>query len=48
MEPPGQYDKPLYEDDCLEFEEWINCFIELEGMHRFKDDPEWGKLLRCF
>jgi hypothetical protein len=48
MEPPGQYDKPLYEDDCLEFEEWINRFIEPEGMHRFKDDPEWGTLLRRF
>jgi hypothetical protein len=48
MEPPGQYDKPLYEDECLEFEEWINCFIELKGMHQFKDDPEWGKLLQRF
>jgi hypothetical protein len=34
--------------DCPQFEEWVNCYIELEGKHRFKDDPEWGELLFRF
>ena len=24
----------------------INCYIELQGMHRFKEDPEWGRILK--
>ena len=28
--------------------EWVNSHIELDGMHRFKDDKAWGKLLRRF
>jgi len=28
---------PVYADDCIEFKDWVNCFIELEGMHQFKD-----------
>jgi hypothetical protein len=35
-------------EDCPEFKDWVNCFIELHGMHRFKDDPEWGYLLFRF
>jgi hypothetical protein len=23
----------------------INCYVELLGLHRFKDDPEWGRIL---
>jgi hypothetical protein len=34
--------------DCPQFEDWTNCYIELEGKHRFKDDPEWGELLFRF
>jgi hypothetical protein len=24
----------------------INCYIELQGMHRFIEDPEWGRILK--
>jgi hypothetical protein len=33
---------PLFQTNCAEFHQLINCFIELNGQHRFKDDPEWG------
>ena len=33
---------------CPHFEDWVNCYIELDGKHRFKDDPEWGELLFRF
>lgn len=33
---------PLYMSNCSEFHEWVNCYIELEGMHRFRDDVNWG------
>jgi hypothetical protein len=26
----------------------VNCYLELEGMHRFKEDHAWGMLLRRF
>lgn len=37
----------VYKDGniCPEFHGELNCYIELEGMHRFKDDPAWGE--RC-
>jgi hypothetical protein len=44
----GESKKPVYAEACPEFREWINCFVELNGMHRFKDDPEWGYLLLRF
>jgi Helitron helicase-like domain at N-terminus/PIF1-like helicase len=47
LEPPK--DKALYSD--LTFIQWhtyINCFIELNGMFRFKDDPEYGHILLRF
>jgi hypothetical protein len=44
----GQGKKPVYTEDCPEFKDWMNCFIELHGMHRFKDDTEWGNLLSRF
>ena len=34
-----------YKDNCLYFIDWVNCYIELNGMHRFKKDMSWGKLL---
>lgn len=37
---------PLYVDICHDFSASINVFIELNGMHRFKKDPEFGHLLR--
>ena len=39
---------PIYNDNCPEFKDWLNCFMVLEGMHRFSEDPEWGKLLLRF
>ena len=45
LEPVGANKKPVYAEYCAEFREWVNCYIELNGMHRFKDDPEWGYLL---
>ena len=48
LEPVGRDKKPVYKDHCPEFKEWTNCFIELKGMHRFKDDPEHGKRLLRF
>jgi hypothetical protein len=48
LEPVGALKKPEYTKDCPEFRDWLNCFIELTGMHRFKDDPEWGNLLLRF
>jgi hypothetical protein len=46
LEPPGQGGQPLYEEQCQQFSDWINCYIELKGKHRFKQDPQWGALLR--
>ena len=48
LEPVGEGKKPVYAEDCPEFRDWVNCFVELSGMHRFKDDPEWGYLLLRF
>ena len=48
LEPVGCAQQPMYKDPCPQFNDWINCFIELQGMHRFKEDPEWGLLLRRF
>ena len=38
----------MYERECPVFWKNINCFIELKGLHRFKEDLEWGKLLYRF
>ena len=42
-------DGPLYNARGRARQLWqnaINCYIELKGMHRFKDDLEWGYILR--
>ncbi len=31
-----------------EFHDVLNCYIELDGTHRFKDDVQWGEKLRRF
>jgi hypothetical protein len=31
-------------EKCSEFENLLNAFIELDGQHRFKDDPECGAI----
>jgi len=40
--------QPLYNDADRVFENYINCYLELVGQHRFKDDPEWGEMLSKF
>lgn len=47
LEPVGDV-RPVYEEDCPEFKDWVNCFIDLDGMHRFRDDEEWGHILKRF
>ena len=44
LEPPSK-SKALYEDICPAFQYKINCFMELQGQHRFKDDPMFGEIL---
>jgi len=48
LEPVGEGKSPVYSEPCPEFKDWVNCFMELSGMHRFKDDPAWGCLLLRF
>ena len=48
LESVGIGKKPLYADHCPEFEDWINSYIELNGMHRFRDDLAWGEKLYKF
>ena len=48
LEPVGNQKLPLYEETCPEFSDWVNCYIELNGMHRFKNDESWGLLLKRF
>ena len=46
LEPVGRGKLPIYKDnECPYFVDWVNCYIELNGMHRFKKDVRWGKLL---
>jgi len=35
----------MYNDDRSLFHVYVNQYIELNGMHRFKDDPLWGQFL---
>jgi hypothetical protein len=48
LEPIGDGVRPVYTESCPEFTEWVNCYLELNGMHRFRSDPAWGALLRRF
>ena len=45
LEPVGRGKLPMYKDDCPYIIDGVNCYIELNGMHRFKKDVSWGKLL---
>ena len=45
LEPVGRGMSPIYKDKCPYFIDWVNCYIELNGMHRFKKDVSRGKLL---
>jgi hypothetical protein len=45
--PPGRV--PIYNiDRCPEFHDTLNAFIELNGMHQFRDDHTWGERLLHF
>ena len=46
LEPVGANKKPIYAENVPEFRDWINCYIELKGMWRFRNDLKWGRLLR--
>ena len=38
---------PLYfETNCPLWHDWVNCFIELSGQHRFKNDPHFGNIMK--
>ena len=39
--------EPIYCVDCPEFHHTVNCYIELTGLHRFKDKA-FGELLSRF
>ena len=45
LELVGRGKLPIYKDNCPYFMDWVNCYIELNGMHRFKKDMSCGKLL---
>ena len=46
LEPVGR--QPIYKERCPVFYQYLNTFIELQGHHRFKDDPEWGDIMARF
>ena len=39
--------EPVYKDGkrCPEFHGSLNCYIELDGKHRFKNDPRFGEIM---
>ena len=39
---------PIYKSDKIRIREFVNVYLELNGMHRFKEDPEWGRILKKF
>ena len=45
LEPVTKSAIKIQDEQFTEFHGMINCYIELTGQHRFKDDPEWGLLL---
>jgi hypothetical protein len=48
LEPIGNAQTTIFSTDNSELENWINCYIELNGTHRFAADPEWGQILQRF
>ena len=40
---------PLYScSDFIQWHQWINCFMELHGNHRFATDPLYGDIMNRF
>jgi PIF1-like helicase len=48
LEPIGNSQLTLFSTNNSELENWINCYIELNGTHRFSADPDWGNILQRF
>lgn len=51
LEPPGEGRLPIYHhssEGCELFNNKLTTYIELDGKHRFKDDPEWGERMLRF
>ena len=49
LDPVAKSSQALYIHRSLPaWHDAVNSYIELEGMYRFKDDLEWGELLRRF
>ena len=46
IEPVGE--TPIYKSKTLVMRDFINCYLAVEGKHRFADDPEWGEILERF
>jgi hypothetical protein len=47
LAPVGQ--DTVFNDECLrQWSVFVNCCMELKGMLRFKEDPEWGNFLSRF
>ena len=43
LEPVGRGKLPIYKDNnCPYFIDWVNCYIELNSMHRFKKRCDLG------
>jgi hypothetical protein len=41
--------EPLYVSTSFQqWHDWINCYIELRGNHRFAKDPEYGQIMARF
>ena len=48
LEPVAKPSKVYDEKECPVFTGQLNCYIELDGMHRFKNEPKWGDILLRF
>jgi len=47
LEPVGR--PALYNGAiCPQFHNFVNVFIELDGQHRFAEDPAWGNMMKRF
>ncbi|CAB9520376.1 Pfam:DUF889 [Seminavis robusta] len=46
LTPPKR--DPLYKRECAAFQGTLNAYIELDGMHRFRNDIPWGERLKRF
>lgn len=48
LEPVDKRATRIYQYPFPQFHGAVNCCLELHGMHRFADDPEWGLILMRF